>query len=560
MRPILAIRSVPLFLSTAVLMACSPTTGSQEADSLAVDKARRDARVRPEIYVPVRLTADLGALDPGDTKMLPLLIEAAQIMDTLFWYQAWGAPDSIPLKHPTPELRAFFRMNYGPWDRMAADAPFVDGVGQRPKGARFYPEDMSVEEFEAWDDPGKKGLYTMIGRNADGKLVSIPYNKYFSQRVKRAADLLDQAAQWAQDPGWATYLAERAAALRTDQYRASDLAWMEMRNNDLDLIIGPIETYEDQLFGYKASYEAYVLLKDKEWTARLEHFAKLLPGLQQGLPVPPAYKQEKPGTDGQLGAYDVLYYAGACNAGGKTIAVNLPNDESIQLEKGTRRLQLKNAMRAKFDKILVPIAQQLIDPGQVHHITFDAFFENVMFHEVAHGLGIKHTINGRGTVRDALLDEAAALEEGKADILGLYMVEQLREQGELTEGELMDNYVTFLAGIFRSVRFGATSAHGRANMLRFNYFLKAGAFHRDPAKGIYRVDAEKMHQAIIDLSALILRLQGDGDLEGVQQLMAAMGNIGEELRSDLDRLSRADIPVDVVFEQGAKVLGLGPGE
>lgn len=546
------LRFAPLFL----LIACGSPGEAPEPDSLGVDKAMLDARVRPSIYVPVKLTADLSTLSAEDRQMLPLLIEAAQIMDTLFWREAWGAPDSIPVKEPVADLRSFFHMNYGPWDRMDGDKPFMDGVGEKPKGARFYPADMTDAEFNAWEDPAKKSLYTMVRRDSAGALMAIPYHTYFQASTERAAQLLDQAAELAKDAGLNAYLTARAQALRTDDYHASDLAWMDMRTNAIDLIIGPIETYEDQLFGYKASHESYVLIKDTAWTARLERFAKLLPGLQRGLPVPAAYKKEKPGSDGQLGAYDVIYYAGACNAGGKTIAVNLPNDESIQLQKGTRRLQLKNAMKAKFDKILVPIADILVADDQRKHIQFDAFFQNVMFHEVAHGLGIKNTINGKGTVRDALLDEASALEEGKADILGLYMVEQLREKGELSEGEIMDNYVTFMAGVFRSVRFGASSAHGRANMLRFNFFMDAGAFQRDAATGTYSVDAVKMRQAISDLSALILKLQGDGDLDGVQELMKEKGNMGAELQKDLDRLKKGKIPVDVVFEQGLKVLGL----
>ncbi len=549
-------RLFPLLFTLLFLACAQPDAPGGDQDSLGVDRASMDARVRPQVYEPVKLTADLSQLSAEERGMIVLMVQAAQVMDSLFWQQAWGPPDSLPAKHPSPEVKRFFAMNYGPWDRLAGNRPFIDGVGEKPKGARFYPADMDAGEYDAWGDPAKSGMYTMVRRDAAGKLVAVPYHQYFMGPVQRAAALLDSAAALAKDPGLRTYLLARANALRTDQYAASDMAWMDMRSNNLDLVIGPIETYEDQRFGQKAAYESYVLVKDKEWTRRLERFAKLLPELQRALPVPAAYKKERPGSDGQLGAYDVLYYAGDCNAGGKTIAVNLPNNESIQLKKGTRRLQLKNAMQAKFEKIVVPIAAELIAADQRAHITFDAFFQNVMFHEVAHGLGIKHTVNGKGTVRQALLDEAAALEEGKADILGLYMVEQLRAKGEINEGTLMDNYVTFMASVFRSVRFGAGSAHGRANMLRFNFFMEAGAFQRDPT-GNYRVDADKMHQAISDLAALILRLQGDGDRQGVQELMARQGGIGNELQQDLGRLEKAKIPVDVVFEQGLHVLGLG---
>ncbi len=291
-----------------------------------------------------------------------------------------------------------------------------------------------------------------------------------------------------------------------------------------------------------------------EWSQRLSKYASLLPDLQSGLPVADVYKTETPGTESQLAAFDVVYYAGDCNAGSKTIAVNLPNDEEVQLQKGTRRSQLKNAMRAKFDKILIPLSEVLIDPDQRRYISFDAFFANTMFHEVAHGLGIKNTINGKGTVREALKEHASALEEGKADVLGLYMITKLHEKGEL-EGELREYYTTFMASIFRSVRFGASSAHGKANMIRFNYFREEGAFTRNE-NGQYTIDFEKLQKAMNSLSEKILTLQGDGDYEGVSVLVENMAQIQPELQSDLDRLADLGIPVDIVFEQGIEVLGL----
>jgi hypothetical protein len=291
-----------------------------------------------------------------------------------------------------------------------------------------------------------------------------------------------------------------------------------------------------------------------EWSKRLARYAKFLPELQKGLPVPSEYKREKPGLDTELNAYDVIYYAGDCNAGSKTIAINLPNDEEVQLQKGTRRLQLKNAMRAKFDHILLPIAEALIDPSQQEHVTFDAFFSNVMFHEVAHGLGIKNTIKGGTTVRKALLEQASGLEEGKADILGIHMIRQLHNKGEIS-GDLMDYYVTFMSGIFRSVRFGASSAHGKANMIAFNFFEEMGAFTRND-DGRYLVDQAKFEQAVEALVIRILTLQGDGDYEGAVALVNEKGNIPARLQKDLDRLGSKDIPVDIVFEQGPDVLNL----
>jgi len=277
--------------------------------------------------------------------------------------------------------------------------------------------------------------------------------------------------------------------------------------------------------------------------------------LQENLPVDATYKSEKPGTDAQLNAYDVVYYAGDCNGGSKTIAVNLPNDEAIQKSVGTRRSQLKNAMRAKFDQILIPISEVLIHESQRKNITFDAFFANTMFHEVAHGLGVKNTIDGKQTVREALKEKYSALEEGKADILGLYMIHQLHGKQVYTDGELMDNYVTFMASIFRSVRFGAASAHGQANMVRFNFFKEKGAFVFNEDK-TYSVDFDKMTDAMNELSAIILKLQGDGDYDGVVKLLETKGGIDDQLKTDLQKLNDAGIPVDIYFEQGVEALGL----
>jgi hypothetical protein len=534
----------------AALGACQ--SAPEQTEAPASPKSLADA-----VYTQVKLTTDTAQLSASEKKMIPLLIEAAQIMDKLFWQEAVGGKEAVLSGIADEQLRRYAEINYGPWDRLGNDTPFVASYGPKPAGAQFYPADMTKEEFEASDLPkeAKESLYTMIRRDEAGKLEAIPYHEYFKEDIERAADLLRQAAALCEEPQLKRYLELRAQALLTDDYRESDLAWMDMQENGLDVIIGPIETYEDKLFGYKAAHEAYILVKDKAWSEKLKKYAALLPELQRGLPVEEAYKREVPGSNSQLNAYDVVYYAGDCNAGSKTIAVNLPNDEAIQLEKGTRRSQLKNAMRAKFDKILVPIADLLIVPEQRKHITFDAFFANTMFHEVAHGLGIKETVNGKGPVRKALQEQASALEEGKADILGLYMVTSLLEQGHLSEGTLEDYYITFMASIFRSVRFGAASAHGKANMIRFNYFLEKGAFAREES-GLYRVDMAKMREAMNGLSELILKLQGDGDYEGVVRLMEEKGAVGGALQGDLDRLAQAGIPVDIVFEQGAAALGL----
>ncbi len=542
-----------LFFLVLLLACTSADNGTQDALQSNVGNSSIQEGLMK--YETVTLNTDLSNLTENERQMIPILIKAAKIMDELFWYEAYGKKEDLISEGTDDATRRFIEINYGPWDRLAGDSPFVAGIGPKPAGANFYPADMTKEEFEAAPLPDKSSLYTLVRRNDQGELITIPYHRQFATEIKETSDLLLEAAQLADDPGLRTYLELRAAALLNDEYQESDFAWLDMKDNTLDVIIGPIETYEDQLYGYKAAHEAYVLVKDKDWSARLAKYAKFLPELQKGIPVPEAYKAESPGTDTELNAYDVLFYSGHSNAGSKTIAINLPNDEEVQLEKGTRRLQLKNAMRAKFDKILVPISEVLIDQDQRKHITFDAFFGNTMFHEVAHGLGIKNTINGKGTVRKALKEHASALEEGKADVLGLYMINQLHDMGEI-EQDLKDYYVTFLASIFRSVRFGASSAHGKANMIRFNFFEEQGAFIYDDQAGTYQVDFEKFADATDALSELILRLQGDGNYEAVGELVTDKGKIKEGLQRDLDRLTEASIPVDIVFEQGIEVLSL----
>ena len=512
---------------------------------------------RPDVYAEFSLSADLSALSDGQRQMLVLFIEASQIMDDLFWRQAYG--DDYPgwlASIGVDETRRFAELNYGPWDRLDDEAPFMEGAGEKPLGARFYPADMTKEEFEAVELEGKADLYSFVRRNEQGELTLVPFHVEYAAELARAADLLRQAADLAEHEGFANYLRLRADALISDDFQESDFAWMDVKTNSIELVIGPIETYEDRLFGYRAAYESYVLIKDQEWSERLAKFAQFLPELQRGLPVDEAYKVETPGTDSDLNAYDVIYYAGHSNAGSKTIAINLPNDEQVQLQKGTRRLQLKNAMQAKFEKIMDPIAGVLIDEAQRANVTFDAFFANTMFHEVAHGLGIKNTITDKGTVREALLDVASSMEEGKADILGLYMITSLHEAGELGDVDLRDNYVTFMAGVFRSIRFGASSAHGKANMVRFNFFAEKGAFVRDAERGTYSVDFDRMQDAMASLSELLLTLQGDGDYEGALKLTNEKGVIGDQLQADLDRLTDANIPVDIVFSQGVDELKL----
>ena len=545
-------------LAAWLLVACERVPEAAPAgDAPAAEVQASYAEQHAGDYAVVPLTADLSAFDADGKRMIARLVEASQVMDDLFWQQSWsGDREALLARAPDDATRELVRVNFGPWDRLNADTPLLEGIGPRPPGGMFYPADITRAQFEAADLADKASWYTLLRRDDAGELVTVPYHVAYAEDLERAAALLREAADLSEHEGFADYLRMRADALLTDEFQPSDMAWMDLRGNPVDVVIGPIESYEDQLFGSKTAYEGLVLIKDMEWSERLARFAQFLPELQRGLPVPDQYKAQMPGSNADLNAYTVVYYGGNANVGAKTIAINLPNDEEVQLAKGTRRLQLENVMRAKFDKIMLPIAKELIAEEQLDNVTFDAFFQNTMFHEVAHGLGIKNTLDGEGTVTEALQDYASSFEEGKADVLGLYMIDSLAQKGEMDANKLEDNYVTFLAGILRSVRFGGTDAHAQANMLRFNYFADRGAFVRDPDTGRYRVDVDAMREAADQLAATLLTIQGDGDYDDAKRMTDKLGVIEPELAADLERLQDAGIPIDIRFEQGLDVLGL----
>lgn len=508
-------------------------------------------------YAEVELTANLDHLTDGDKQAIVKLIEVAQIMDDLFWKDAIGDKEAFLNSIEDEDALKYALINYGPWDRLNGNKSFIATYGEKPLGANYYPSDITKEVFNAFDDPNKMSWYTLIRRDDAGKLKCVWYHEEYAQEIEKVAQLLEEAAELVSDKEFQTYLRLRATALRTDDYLTSDLAWMDMKNNKIDFVVGPIESYEDAFMGVKAAHSGQILIKDLEWSKNIEHFNEVLPQLQAGLPVAPEYKTESATNSGDMNVYNAIYYGGDCNSGSKNIAINLPNDSRVHATKGSRKLQLKNSMEAKFNTILLPIAELLIDETQLKHVKFeDAFFQNVMFHEVAHGLGVKYTINSKKSVREALEEYYSPVEEAKADIAGLYMVTQLYEMGEFPEKDLMDNYVTFMAGIFRSVRFGVASSHGKANMMEFYYLKERGAFVKNEETGKYSVNFEKMKAAVAEMVNDIIVIQGDGNLEAAKKWVDTQSNIGEELQKDLDKIAEAGIPKDIVFKQGLEVLGL----
>lgn len=524
----------------------------------ATNEPKQTSEIEQKVneYAEFTLTTDISRLSEKEKQLLPVLVEIADIMDELYWEQYFGLDNRKSLDTLSdPAVREFALLQYGAWDRLDGEKPFVPGYGERPKGANFYPADMTKEEFDALNDPEKSSQYTILRRDENGALKVIPYHEAYSEKLTKVDELMGKAIELAEDEGLKNYLTERRKALQTDDYFASDMAWMDMKNSKIDFVVGPIENYDDALFGYKTSYESFILVKDEKWSNDLAKFVKMLPDLQKQLPCDEKYKKEVPGTESDLNVYDAIYYAGDCNAGSKTIAINLPNDERVHLKKGARRLQLKNAMQAKFETILMPIANLFVCEDQMDNVNFNAFFSNVCFHEVAHGLGIKNTVTGKGNLRDALKEQYSAWEEAKADICGLFLTQTLIEQGEITNCTVEDAYVTFIAGILRSVRFGATEAHGVANMMCFNYLEDNGAFTRNE-QGKYLVNVEKMREAINSWAALILRVEGDGDYDFAKSYAAKNGVVRADLQKDLDVIRENNIPKDIRYNQGLKALGL----
>lgn len=526
---------------TATLFSCS----NQQQES--------PLKAKVEEYARVELKSDLvNNLNDKEKELVRIFFQVGEITDNLFWKQTFG--DKSQLDTITDSYAKEFAMiQYGAWDRLDNNKPFLAGYGEKLAVCNYYPHDITAEEFDAFEDANKNSWYTVIRRNEDGSLKSVWYHEAYAEEIGRICTLLEKAVTLAEDPGLKNYLEKRIEAFKTDDYLESDLAWMDMKDSKIDFVTGPIESYDDKFQETKASYESFILLKDEARSKDLAKFVSMLPALQKELPCAPEYKTFVPGTSSDLNVYDAVYYAGDCNAGSKTIAINLPNDERVHALKGTRRLQLRNSMKAKFDKILMPIGQLIVTPEQQKYLNFDAFFWNVTFHEVAHGLGVKQTINTNESVDAVMGTEKTSWEEAKADILGLFMVTKLIEMGEITNITAEDAITTYIAGILRSVRFGAASSHGKANMMCFNYMEKAGAFSRD-AKGQYVIDFEKAKEAMNGWAALILQTQGDGNIEFATKYRAENGGITPALQADLNKINEAGIPRDITFIQGVDVL------
>lgn len=546
-------------LLVATLTACGPSgEGDESAEApeaeLEIAPIAPDIEARLAQFAPTPLEADLSALSDEDRQVLDLLVQAARKLDEVFRRQVWvGNPELAErLAQATgPEAdaaRGYFEINFGPWDRLAAMEPFV-GSMPHPEGAGFYPVDMTAQELEDYvaAHPEQKealtSLFTVVRRADAGGFEAVPYSEAYREWLEPAADLLRQAAAITSNESLARFLELRADAFLSDDYYESDKAWMDL-DAPVEVTIGPYETYEDGLFGYKASFEAFVTVALPEESAALARYKERLPWLERNLPIPDEHKNLDRGAESPIRVVDEVFTGGDAKAGVQTLAFNLPNDERVREEKGSKKVLLRNIMRAKYDQILVPIAERVLAPGDVERVSFDAYLDEVLHHELSHGLGPgKITVDGRETeVRLELKEHYSTLEEAKADVMGVYNILALIEEGEMP-ADLRDTLEpTYVAGLFRSARFGVHEAHGQGVVAQFNYLLEKGALVVDE-EGRFRTVSAKFPGGIRDLLHDMLMLQATGDYAGTAQFLVDYGQPTDALIEALGRLE--DLPVDV---------------
>ena len=492
-------------------------------------------------------TPDLSGISDNGKEVLNLYRFIADEVDAIYWEQYFGNKDSLLNGIADPYQKTFAEINYGPWDRSTGKS-FVDGYADCLPGAGFYPADMTKAEFDAWDNPDKNSPYTLIRRAADGSLETVWYHDAYKQHIDKIANYLNAAADITIKPSVKKYLLAKADALRSDNYYESAMAWLDMDDSKMDLVIGPNEAADDQLMGNKRSYEAFVLLKNEERTAELMQYVSRINEFQQDLPGDEAYKTFQPGAGSNIFSCNALYYAGKANAGIKVIALNLPFDADVQRDRGTRTILLENVIDAKYNHIVYPTGDVLLESDAKQHLSRDAFFWNIVFREVAHGLGVKETVNGKGSVEDALGSAAPTFEEIKANAAGVLLVCKLQNHYDIRHlFTKEDALVTFFASLVRSERFGEGSSLGRAGIIIYNYLLEAGAFQRKES-GHYSLDLAKMEAALSDLTALVLKTQATGDGEFATSFEKRYSKRSANYDADLMNLGVENIPADIRFK------------
>jgi hypothetical protein len=577
-----------LFLALALLVpiaACSNNSGGGAAQGgsvtdIAVNISHDDLRAALSSYSPVSISYDESVLSDPEKRALAKLLEAGYVMDEIFLRQVWAGNLELraDLRKAIQSLESdkaeegdrdfyedllhFYNINFGPWDRLQEEKPFI-GTAAKPAAAGYYPEDLTKEEFEAHieanprDEDALRDFFTKIERR-DGKLVAVPYSEAYKEHLQKAGALLheaadiltepDNVAQFAEGVDYASlakFLHSRADAFASNDYFQSDMDWMDVKNNIIDVTTGPYETYEDGLHGYKAAFEMFLAIRHPEDTKKLEGIKSYLQLLENSLPIPNEHKNPNRGSESPISVVDLVFSGGDTKAGVQTLAFNLPNDERVREAKGSKKVMLKNISRAKFDRILVPIAKKILDPDQMKYVDFDAYFNNVLMHEMAHGLGPGTIVkNGEETTVGRELQELySPLEECKADITGLFCRRVLVGEGFFAADSERNGYVSSLPGFFRAIRFGATSAHGKANMMEFNFMMEQGAIELDEKTQRFHVHLDKMPAAVEALSNALLMIQAEGDYDKAKAFLDKYGEMGPEVERLLERLE--DIPIDI---------------
>jgi len=522
----------------------SPETPPEEVGDIGARRAR---------FAPHTIGADTSHLSPGDREALRHLVEAARAIDEIFWLQAWQDNPAFTSRVAAlagPDAgaaRDYYRIMYGPWDRLEEHEPFLGDV-PRPEGAGFYPADITREELDGWleSHPGDResftSLHTVIRRDGE-RLFAVPYSQAFAEPLQRAAEALRAAAGATDNESLRRFCELRADAFATDDYYASDIAWMDL-DSAIEVVIGPYETYEDSLFGYKAAFEVFLCVAQPSDSAKLAHYKQELPFLEANLPILDEHKNPDRGSESPIRVTDEVFTAGDGRAGVQTLAFNLPNDEKVRQEKGSKKVLLKNMMQAKYEAILTPIASRVLPADEVGHLDFDAYFHFVLFHELSHGLGPGQiTVDGRPTeVRLELKDLSSALEEAKADVLGIYTLQLLAERNVVPQAVVDPLPWTYTAGLFRSARFGTTEAHGLGVVLQTNYLLEHGAIEIT-TEGRFRPVVDRFTGAVRDLAHEILMVQALGSYDGARELIDRYGAVRPEMAAALASLD--DIPVDI---------------
>ncbi len=511
---------------------------------------------------------------PGDLEVLVPLLKAAMVMDRLFWKQAsevgLAIRERMRAAPPGQEvLRDLVEVHYGPYDRLRGHEPFLEAP-PKPLGATFYPPDMSREEFEAHlqahpeEREAFESPFTVIRRGADGRLRAIPYSEFYREDLAEAARWLREASSKTKDPVLARFLESRAKAFETNDYFESDMAWMDLgtssegESSDIEVTIGPYEVYEDRLFNLKAAFEAFVTVRDRVESEKLARVAHYLDQIEASLPVDDRHRNYSRGAASPISVVQVVMTAGDTRAGVQTTAFNLPNDERVRAVKGSKKVLLKNVGQAKFRESLVPIAQEVLQPALLPLVDFDAYFNNVLMHEVSHGLGpgfIARPDGTKTTVNAALRDTYSAIEECKADTVGLFATLWLIEHGVFPSELLERTMATYLAGIFRSVRFGIEEAHGRANIVAYNFLRRAGAFTYEPASGRFGVDGGRFAPAVRDLARALLTIEAQGDYEGARRFLAEYGEMPDEVAQALERLKHVPVDIRPRYPLAERLLG-----